>query len=247
MHFLHRQAQDDKQETHQHFSEGAGLDKMPGSESANELAWISVVESPLAFLDKQLEMSLRYPIIPSQVALRLTPEVLNPIDMCAARAHQLFGVVDPVVLEATRVQGIVGPEAVGEHDGVRLDLAVDDRQQRGPFEVGRQRGVDLAAALQNAEDDNLSSRATPSFALAMAAEIAFVEFDLTTEGAFVCDALADGLAQFVVVERGRVTVDARQIGSRSRGRAGDEVFDEPKLGSAGKFAFATGHGDNMCA
>ena len=129
-------------------------------------------------------MSLRDPIIPPQVPLRLAPEVLDPVDVSYAPVspnvvvHVPLAVIDPVVLEPRRVERVVDREAVGVDHRVGLDLLADDRQQRRPLKVRRDGGVDLPAALEDAEDDDLPGGSPASLALAAASEVALVDLDL---------------------------------------------------------------------
>ena len=74
--------------------------------------------------------------------------------------------------------------------------------------------MDFAAALQEPEHRNLTSRAASSLALMHAAEIALIHLDLTGQKLWRRDIqlLGNEFAQFVEVERRRVPVYPRQSG-----------------------------------
>ena len=65
-------------------------------------------------------------VITVQMAFRLVPEVLDPVDMIPV-FDEPFRVIDPNVKKIGDIKGIVGCEAVGVDDAVGSYLAVDDR------------------------------------------------------------------------------------------------------------------------
>ena len=71
-------------------------------------------------------MLLGNPIEFPHVTLRLVPKILNAVDVVPPVCKE-FGVVDPEVLEVRHIQHIIGLPAVGIHNAVRNDFALDDR------------------------------------------------------------------------------------------------------------------------
>ncbi len=63
------------------------------------------------------------------MALGLVPEVLDSADVVPVFPKSL-GVVDADLMELRDVQHILGAEAVGVVDTVRLDFALDYREKR---------------------------------------------------------------------------------------------------------------------
>ena len=162
-------------------------------------------------------MLLPNPIVPPQGPLGLTRrsaiggrEILDALDMGMTTLEDQT-VIDPVGHEARDVQRVVDARAVGVDHSVRSDTLPNDRHERSLLQQSLQirwhDGIDPACALQNTEDDDFTGRSTTAFSLAGVAKVGFIAFDFPFEGTFTSDALGDGLAEFVVVERGGVTVD----------------------------------------
>lgn len=112
--------------------------------------------------------------------LRLIPEVFDPLDGVAPLGEFLRG-VDPEGLERRNVEHVVGLVAVAVDDAVWDHFLLDDAYEGLALGVRHDLGVHLAAALQEAENGRFSSGTAPALALADAAEVAFVDFDLALE------------------------------------------------------------------
>jgi hypothetical protein len=83
----------------------------PFSECFQELIGRSIIETPLALFEEQIEVFCGYPIVFSQVAFRLVPEVLDTVDVVIPVRKQL-AVVDPEVMEIGDVEHVIAAVAV---------------------------------------------------------------------------------------------------------------------------------------
>ncbi len=153
-------------------------------------------------------------VIFSQPPFGLAPEVLDAVDMIFLVGKQ-FAVIDAEVMELRDIDGVIRFPAIGIDDGIGLYLAVDDRHQARAGRVRDDLGVDLAAALENAEDGDLAGGAAPAIAFAVAAEIALIQLDLAVERTFIVQFASDHLTQFMIIKRRRMPVDAHQFRRRS--------------------------------
>jgi hypothetical protein len=86
-------------------------------------------------------------------------------------------VVDPVVVELGRVEDVIGGIRVGVDNRIRNNLLPDDGQERVFADVGDHHGVDFAAALEEAEDQDFAGCAAPRLPFAKAAKIALIDLD----------------------------------------------------------------------
>ncbi len=105
--------------------------------------------------------------------------------MCAApRAELIAPVFDPEVPHVTDIyELIVAAPAVAVDDSVWRDPAAYYGQKSAPAAARHNLPIDIAVALEDAEDDSLPARAAPAFASdAARAEVAFVHLDLTAGG-----------------------------------------------------------------
>jgi len=92
------------------------------------------------------------------MAFGLVPEVLDSVDVVFLVGEQR-GVVDAQVPEMGDIEYVVRSERVGVDDRIRSDTLFDDGQQRDRLCVGDDGCVDLAFALQQAENSNFSGSA----------------------------------------------------------------------------------------
>ena len=92
-------------------------------------------------------MSLGNTVEFAHVALRLVPEVLDPVDMILLVSKQ-FRMIDPEVVEGRDIQYIVATLTIRVDDAIRHHLALDDRHQGRRRCIGNDLRVDLAAPLQ---------------------------------------------------------------------------------------------------
>jgi hypothetical protein len=93
-------------------------------------------------------------------------------------------VVDPEVPYVTDIyELIVAAPAVAVDDSVWRDPAAYYGQKRAPAAARHDFRIDMAVAVEDAEDDSLAARPAPAFASdAARAEVAFVHLDLTAGG-----------------------------------------------------------------
>ena len=75
-----------------------------------------------------------------------------------------------------RIVGAVGAERIGINDAVRLDLLLNDRQQRLGSGVGDGGGINLTAPVLKPEYDHLAGRSVTSLALAHTPEVTLIRF-----------------------------------------------------------------------
>ena len=187
---------------------------------------VAFIEAPLALLEEQVEALPGYPVEPAQMTLRLVPEILNSIDMIMF-VGKSFGVVDPDVVEAGDVQGVVAGETVGVDDAVRLYHTLHDRQQGGLLGIGNHHRINPARALQQAENRHFACGTTATFTLAHPAEIALVHLDLTGERTSLLHLVSDQPTQPGEKGSSRVPMDAHQLSGGSGCGSGHKVLQQP--------------------
>lgn len=73
-----------------------------------------------------MEIFFINPIIFPEYSLRLTPKVLNTIDVIGFTASKLFRVIDSKEFKLTHIQGIVTSIAISINKAVRLDFTLDN-------------------------------------------------------------------------------------------------------------------------
>ena len=83
----------------------------------------------------------------AHMALRLVPEILNPVDVILLVGEQLR-VVDPEVMEVRHIKHVVAPPTVRIDDAVRHDLARHDREQSCRRRIGNYLRVNLPTTLK---------------------------------------------------------------------------------------------------
>lgn len=150
--------------------------------------------------------------------LGVTPEALDAVDVVGgvARLHELVRpVVDAVVVLVAPVdQAVVGAEAVGADDRALVHFILYDLHQRLARDVRHHPRVDLAVALEQAEDDGLALGPAAALSLhAPGAEVALVHLDLARERGLALADLHDPEAEEAVVAVGGVAVQAAEIGA----------------------------------
>ena len=166
-------------------------------------------------------------IVLAQVALRLVPKILDPVDMVLPFSKQKR-MIDPVVLEPGHVQRVVAPPAVSINNAVGSDFFLYNRHQRCRRRIGNDLRIDLAATLQKTEDSRFSLGAASALSFSAPAEVALVQLNLAIEGfvEFAGCSKGDDFAKPLKVVGCRHFVDADQAGGASRARSGDEMLDE---------------------
>ncbi len=146
-----------------------------------------------------------------------------------ASVREQFRMIDPVMAELRHIDGIVSLPAITVDDGIRLYFAGYNGHQRLAGSIRDDLGVDPAAAFEQPEDRDLAGSATPALALAMAAEVALVDFNLAVERCFVLDFLRDHGADFLVVQRRGMAIDSCQFRRRAGCYTPDKQFKQPVL------------------
>ena len=162
------------------------------------------------------------------VALGLVPKVLDAVDVVIAVGEQLR-MIDADMMEVRNVERVIACPGVRIDDAIRQDHAVYDRHQGLGAGIGDHLGVDLAAALEDAEDGDLAGGATTAFALSLATEVTFVGLDLAGQGPSFVQLPGDDLTQTVKEVGRRGFVDADQIGRRAGRHFPDKKLKQPVL------------------
>ena len=118
-----------------------------------------MIEAPFALLQVERGMLAGDAVETPEMALGLVPEVFDPVDVVPI-FHKSLRVIAADVMELRDVQHILGAEAVGVADTVRLDFALDYREKRCRLGIWNDHGMDLAALLQEPEHWNLAACAS---------------------------------------------------------------------------------------
>ena len=137
--------------------------------------------------------------------------------------------IDPNVVDVRYVERVVACPDVRVDDAIWQDHAVYDRHQGLGAGVGDHLGVDLAAALEDAEDGNLAGGATATLPLSFATEVTFIGLDLTGQGRGFVQLPSNDRAQAVEKIGPCGLVDTDQIGRRAGRHFSDEKFNQPVL------------------
>ena len=171
---------------------------------------VRVVETPDAFLEKEVERGSGMPLKRRRWRLAWFQTFSITVDMVGISGES-DGMIEALVAEAFDVQGVVGDEAIGVDHAVRNDMVADDRHQRGLADVRDHLGIDLATALEDAEDWHFARRTTPSLAFAYATEGALVQLHRSTQhdGTSLI-LLGNPFSKSLEKQGGTVSVDAEQ-------------------------------------
>ena len=108
---------------------------------------VATIEAPFALLQKPVEVIGFDAIELTQMTLGLVPEVLDSVDVIFSISKE-SGVVDSPVVKVAYIKGIVSAEGIRINDAVRLNLLLDDWQERFGFGIRDYGRVYLAAPLQ---------------------------------------------------------------------------------------------------
>ena len=128
--------------------------------------------------------------------------------MVSALDELIDTVLDPIMLLVTQIdQAVIAPPAVGVNDAFGVHFTPYDGLERSFGAVWDDLGVDLAAALKDAEDRRLAGRASASFTFdPFGTEIGFINLDLASQGRFMLAHLGDADAYKGQVAVDRITV-----------------------------------------
>ena len=107
-------------------------------------------------------------------------EALDPVDVVRASDELVLAVVDTEVLRVPDIdQPVVAAPAVRVDDDLRRHAATDNGLKRGFLVVRHDLRVDLARALQEAEDNGLARGSAASLAAhAPGTEVALIDLDM---------------------------------------------------------------------
>ena len=150
----------------------------------------------------------------------------------------MFG--DPVVPPEARLdQAVVASKAVGGDLGGELDAAFDDGLKRCFRTVFHDLTMHPPAAFEDAEDRDFLRSAPPGLAaLAGRAEVAFVDLDLTGEGAIGLREVCHAQPQMRVDRRDGLVVQPRQpgrpVGGDVEGKEAEKIAEFPLRNSPPK-------------
>ena len=162
-------------------------------------------------------MSLRSPRSPI-----LCGDAVDVIAADGSAAELVASMIDAQVLLVAHVhQAVVALEAVGVDDRAEIHFASHRGQNHTLFTTLDDLGVDLAMSLAHTKHDRLSACTSASFAFdTTRPEVAFVNFDVSSERSLELARLSHALAQRreqtvhrVAVQRGELRdLHRRQIG-----------------------------------
>lgn len=126
----------------------------------------SRVEPELALFQVQVEGGFSHPTEPSESGFGKTPEALDAVDVCLPFGELVPAVVDSQVLAITDIdQAVIAAPVIGVDHALGFHFASYNRFQRGFGVVRHDLGVDLAIALEDAEDDRLPQSTASAFPL----------------------------------------------------------------------------------
>ena len=90
---------------------------------------------------------------------------------------KFLGMVDAVMDKTAHVQLVVAAQTIGINNTVRHDFLFDNRHQSIGLGIIYDNGIDPSVAFQNAENNHFPYHTATETALAVSAEIAFVQLD----------------------------------------------------------------------
>ena len=202
---------------------------------------VTAVEAPLAFLEEKKETFLGNAVEPSEVALSLVPEVLDPVDVVVLVSKQLR-VVDAGVMEVRHVKRVIAPEAIRVDDAVGQDHALHDGQKCVGAGIGYHHCVDPTSTLEQPEDGYFPGCSASSLAFSDAAKVALIDFNLSLQRGGFFQFLANDFSQPSEEGRGGIAMNTNQFSRCPSCRAGDEMFHESGLLAGAEPAFPGVHG-----
>ena len=125
-----------------------------------------LIKPILALFQVQVELLRGDAVKLMQPTLGITPEALDAINVCRA-AHELISpVVDPQVLRVTNIyKAVVTAPPVRVDDRFEGYATANNSLQSNLLSVGHDLRIDLALALEEAEDDGLARCATTARSL----------------------------------------------------------------------------------
>ena len=107
--------------------------------------------------------------------------------------------IDPDVAKVRDVECVTACPGTRVDDAIWQDHAVYDRHQGLRAGVEEHLGVDLAAALEEAEDESIASGATATISLSLATKLTFIGLNLAIQGRRLVQLPDNDLAQTVEI------------------------------------------------
>lgn len=174
----------------------------------------SRVEPELALFQVQIEGYLSHPSEPAKPGFGETPESLDAVDVGLPLSELVPAVVDSQVLAIADIdQAVVAAPVVGVDHALGFHFASYNRLQRGFGAVRHDLGVDLAVALEDAEDDRLARSTASSLPLNVACtEERLIDFDLPGERELLLGVLGQSFADRLQKTIHGVAVQVGQFG-----------------------------------
>ena len=154
------------------------------------------VKSKFAFFQEQWEGFAVNAVIFASDVLYLLPKILNVINVVLT-VGKFLGMVDAVMDETAHVQLVVAAQTIGINNTVRHDFLSDNRHRSIGLGIIYCNGIDPSVAFQNAEDYNFPYHTATETALAVSAEITFIQLDkafknlIGSQGQIMADNYAD--------------------------------------------------------
>ena len=206
----------------------------PGGQHAEQVAGRAVIETPLALLQKQVEVCLRDAVVAPQMPLRLVPEIFDPIDVSTAVDKRPL-VVDPLVTEFGNIQYVMGSIAICVDNAIGLDALTNDANKRPRPGIGYHPRIDFSIPFEQAKHRHFAGGAASPFALADATKIAFIDLDFTNrKRRFNRQSVSDQLAQLVVKQDRRPAVHPHQLSRQTGRRPGYKLDNQSSLNTRRK-------------
>jgi len=172
------------------------------------------VEPELALFQVQVEGGFSHPTEPGESGFGETPEALDAVDVGLPLSELVPAVVDSQVLAITDIdQAVVTAPVVGVDHALGFHFASYNRLQRGFGAVRNNLCVDLAVALEDAEDDRLARSATSALPLDVACpEERFIDFDLPCKRGLLLGMLGQSFADRLQETVHCVAIQVGQLG-----------------------------------
>jgi len=174
----------------------------------------SRVEPELALFQVQVEGGFSHATEPGEASFGETPEALNAVDVGLPFGELVPAVIDSQVLAITDIdQAVVAAPFVGVDHALGFHFAAYDRLQRGFGAVGHDLSVDLAIALEDAEDDRLPRSTASALPLDVScSEERFIDFDLSSERKLLLGMLSQSFTDRLQETVYGVAVQVGQLG-----------------------------------
>jgi len=174
----------------------------------------SRVEPELALFQVQIEGGFSHPTEPGKPSFGETPEAFDAVDVGLPLGELIPAVIDSQVLAITDIdQAVVTAPVVGVDHALGFHFASYNRLQRGFGAVRHDLGVDLAVALEDAEDDRLARSTASSLPLDVSCtEERFIDFDLPGERELLLGMFSQSFADRLQETVHGVAVQVGQLG-----------------------------------